>query len=268
MAAYNSRMKLSHLMVSGLVTAIAVVGAAGCKNKNADANTTTTAASVGSAAAAEPKAAANDDVPLDQFLAKSVPAACKTIATCKNDKVKVAATMPIMLIAGFGTIDKPELGNELKSAETSMKKDKRFVPNESECTTYGNVAMKVLGMQADALNAKVGKTIAYDSKKAAACLASIKKGPDACATEVKLAAEPKMNEIDAISKEVDPALDALTKPCDDVITGLVDAGGACDLDVECKGKGSKCKESHGHAKGANAKGAKPTKTCEASAGKH
>lgn len=258
-------MKLSHVTIPALAAAIALLGTA-CKDKEKEnANATTTAASVatGEASPAEPKAAVNDEVPLDQFLGKVVPAACKTIDQCKNDKVKVAATMPVMLIAGFGTIDKPELGKEVKSVDTSMKNDKRFVPNESECTTLGGVAMKVLGMQADALNAKVGKTIAYDAKKAHACLASLEKAPEACGTEVKLSAEPKMKEMDALSKEVKPSLDAFAKPCEDVISGLVDAGGSCELDVECKGKGAKCKAAKG--KGAEKDAAK---TCQAAAGAH
>ena len=160
-------MKLSHVTVT-LVAAMACLGSAACsKDKNADA--TTTAASVAATAdkPAEKAAAAPAELPLDQFLTKAVPAACKTIAECKNDKMKVATTMPVMLIAGFGTIDKPELGNEVKAVNTSMKADKRFVPNEKECTTLGGVAMKVLGMQADALNGKVGKTIAYDASMVA-----------------------------------------------------------------------------------------------------
>lgn len=257
-------MKLSHMTVT-LVAAIACLGTAACKGKDDGANATTTAASVAATGdkPAEKAAAAPAEMPLDQFLTKVVPAACRTITSCKNDKMKVAATMPVMLVAGFGTIDKPELGKEVKSVDTSMKADKRFVPNEAECTTLGNVAMKVLGMQADTLNAKVGKTIAYDSKKAAACVASMSKAPDACGTEVKLATEPKMSEMDGFSKELKPALDGFAKPCEDVITGLVDAGGACELDVECKGKGAKCKGAKGAAKGKT-----EAKTCQVSGTAH
>lgn len=257
-------MKLSHITVT-LVTALAFLGTAACKGKDADANATTTAASV-AATGDKPaeKAAAPADMPLDQFLTKVVPAACKTITQCKNDKVKVAATMPVMLVAGFGTIDKPELGKEVKSVDTSMKADKRFLPNETECTTLGTVAMKVLGMQADTLNGKVGKTIAYDSKKASACIASMNKAPDACATEVKLATEPKMKEMEGFSKEVEPSLDAFAKPCQDVVSGLVEAGGACELDVECKGKGAKCKGEKGGKAGAKAE----AKTCQVSGTAH
>jgi len=248
-----------HMTVFTLAT-FAVVGAVACKGKDAGSNATTTAASVDSnGTKPAEKAAAASEVPLDQFLTKVVPATCKTITECKNDKVKVAATMPIMLITGFGTIDKPELGKEVKGVDDSMKADKRFIPNEKECSTLGNVALKVMDFQADKLNAKVGKTIAYDSKKAAACIASLSKAPDACGTEVKLASEPKMKEIDTISKEVKPALDGYAAPCEDVISGLVEAGGACESDVECKGKGLKCKAAKG-AKPA-AKGAKDAKVC-------
>ncbi len=258
-------MKLSHMTVT-LAATFACLGATACsKDKDGSTNATTTAASV-AAPEAKPadKAAAPADMPLDQFLTKVVPAACKTITECKNDKVKVAATMPVMMVAGFGTMDKPELGKEVKSVDASMKADKRFLPNEAECTTLGNVSMKVLGMQADALNAKVGKTVSYDAKKAAACVASLAKAPDACGTEVKLASEPKMKEMEGFSKELEPALDGFVKPCQDVVSGLVEAGGACELDVECKGKGAKCKA----AKGAKAGDKGDAKTCQVSGTAH
>jgi hypothetical protein len=245
-------MKLAHLTVVS-VAALAVFGSVACKGKDGNAGTTTSAASVDTnGTKPAEKAAAPAEVPLDQFLTKVVPATCKTITECKNDKVKVAATMPVMLITGFGTIDKPELGKEVKGVDDSMKADKRFIPNEKECTTLGNVALKVLDMDAEKLNAKVGKTIAYDAKKASACITSLGKAPNECSTEVKLATEPKMGEIDAISKEVKPSLDGFAQPCEDVVTGLVDVGGACDSDLECKGKGMKCKAgaaSKGAAKG-------------------
>jgi hypothetical protein len=57
---------------------------------------------------------------------------------------------------------------------------------------------------------------------------------------VKLATEPKFKEIDAFSKELHDPLDAYGKPCEDVVTGLLEAGAACEYDVECKGKGLKC----------------------------
>jgi len=261
-------MKLQNVRVLSLA-ALAAFGSLSlaCKGKDANGSATTSAASVDGTGKPAEKAA-DVDPTLDQFLTKVAPTSCKTLSQCKNDKVKVAATMPVMLIDGFGTIDKPELGKQVKGVDDSMKADKRFLPNETECTTLGNVALQVMDMKADSLNAKVGKTISYDGKKASACLASLSKAPTECSTEVKLATEPKMGEMDSFSKEVKPSLDAFTKPCEDVISGLVDNGGACDTDVECKTKGSKCKAAAaGKGAGKGAKGAKsaagPAKVCTA-----
>jgi hypothetical protein len=126
----------------------------------------------------------------------------------------------------------------MQDVSKTMKADKRFLPNEAECTTTGNVALKVVGVTAD----KIGKTLAYDAKKGAACLASIATAPEQCKTEVKLATEPKFKEIDAFSKELHDPLEAYGKPCEDVITGTVEVGGACESDLECKGKGNKCQK--------------------------
>jgi hypothetical protein len=246
-------MNFKHLTVLSLA-AVAAFASTACKSKDAGSGTTTSASAAASnSAGTKPaeKAAAPAEVPLDQFLTKVVPATCKTITECKNDKMKVTATMPILLITGFGTIDKPDLAKEVKGVDASMKADKRFLPNEKECTTLGNVALKVLDMQPDKLNSKVGKTISYDSKKAATCIAALGKAPNECSTEVKLATEPKMGEMDGFSKEMKPSLDAFAQPCEDVIAGLVDVGGACESDVECKGKGVKCKAPAG-AKGGKA----------------
>ncbi|MBX3188596.1 MAG: hypothetical protein KF819_16385 [Labilithrix sp.] len=221
------------------------------------------AASAVASAAPEAKASPAQDVTIDQFVAKGPPAACKTITSCKNDKVKVVVTMPIMLVAGFGTLDKPELGKELKAVDTSMKAEKRFTPSESECTTLSGIALKVLGIDGESLKAKIDKTISYDAKKAAACLDALATAPEACAQETKLATEPKMKEMEAFDKELKPSMEAYLKPCEGVIEGLVDEGGACESDVECKGKGAKCKAAGGaKAKDAKAKDAK-AKTCTA-----
>jgi hypothetical protein len=245
-----------------LVLPVMVIAATACKDKDkgggdggasgaGSAGSSGSAAAGGSAggsgsAAPEAKSAAPKDMTVDQFLTKAPPAACKTITSCKNDKVKVTATMPLMLVAGFGTMDKPDLQKDLKAIDTAMKGEKRWTLNEAECGTYATVSMKVLGVEGETLKAKVGKTVAYDATKAAACLEALGKAPEACATENKLAAEPKMKEMEAFDKELKPAMDAWLKPCEGVIDGMVDEGGACESDVECKGKGAKCK---GGAKG-------------------
>lgn len=258
-------MKLRLAALAFSLSAVAVV-TPGCKDKGGaggagGAGSASAGASAAASAAPEVKASPAADVTVDQFVSKGPPAACKTITSCKNDKVKVVATMPIMLIAGFGTLDKPELGKELKAVDTAMKADKRFTPNESECTTMAGIAMKVLGIDGEAMKAKVGKTISYDPKKGAACLEALAKAPDACATETKLPAEPKMKEMESFDKELKPTMDAYLKPCEGVIEGMVDEGGACESDVECKGKGAKCKAAGG-AKPKDPKAAKP-KTCTA-----
>lgn len=259
-------MMLRPVALALALSAVALTTSA-CKDKDKGGAGGAGSASAGGSAGAgssapEAKAAPAPaaDVTIDQFVAKGPPAACKTIASCKNDKVKVVATMPVMLIAGFGTMDKPELQKDMKAVDTTMKADKRFTPNESECTTLSGIALKVLGIDGEALKAKVGKTVSYDPKKGAACLEALAKSPDACATESKLATEPKMKEMEAFDKELKPAMEAFLKPCEGVIEGLVDEGGACDTDVECKGKGAKCK-----AAGAKPKDPKATKpkTCTA-----
>lgn len=188
-----------------------------------------------------PAPAAPVEPTLEQFLAKTSPATCKMIDACKNDKAKAVITTSVMLVAAFGSMDKPDLQKQVSGIDKAMKADKRWLPNEGECTTIGNVALSALGLDAAALKDKIGKTVAYDGKKAAACLAAISAAPDACKTEVKLTSEPKFSQIEAFEKELKEPLDAFSKPCEEVVTGLVDTDGACELDVECKGKGTKCK---------------------------
>jgi len=241
----------SHL---ALALALAVAGAAtvSCKDKGAAGKADAAAASSASgsaAAAASGGAAATPATPatpaaaqelsLDDFVGKIAPTTCKMLEQCKNDKVKATVTTTVMMLASFGSMDKPELQKDVSGVGKAMKADKRWLPNESECTTIGNVGLKVVGMN-ETLKARVGKSVAYDGKKAAACLASITSAPEPCKTEVKLATEPKFKEIDTFSKELHDPLEAFGKPCEDVVSGLVEAGGACEYDLECKGKDTKC----------------------------
>ncbi|HSO36054.1 MAG TPA: hypothetical protein VLT33_26185 [Labilithrix sp.] len=233
---------------SYLALALAVAGAAtvSCKDKGAgkgdaaaasSASSAAGAAASGSAAAATPAATA--ELSLEDFVGKVAPTTCKMLEQCKNDKVKATVTTTVMMVAGFGSMDKPELAKEVSAVGKTMKAEKRWLPNEAECATTGNVALKVVGMN-ETLKARVGKSVAYDGKKAASCIASIANAPDACKTEVKLATEPKFKEIDTFSKELHDPLEAYGKPCEDVVSGLVEAGAACEYDLECKGKDTKC----------------------------
>ena len=249
-------MKLSTLLVSSLALGAVV---AGCKAKTgdaaSDASTTAMPMSASAGASAKPADMAPADVPLDQFIGKISPSTCKMLDDCKNDKVKVVVATSAILVASFGSMDNPEAQKQISAIDKSMKADKRFLPNNAECNTIGGVALGVLGMKADAIQPKVGKTVAYDGKKAAACLASISTPPDACKTEAKVTTEPKMKDIDSMSSELKPALESYAKACEEVMTGLVDAGGACEYEFECKGKDMKCKST--------GSGKTKTKTCAA-----
>lgn len=257
-----------------LVALLVAAALPACKDKKS-ADTQTTGAALDTTPAAAPKAAsaaaaAPKDPTLEEFVAKTPAAACKTLTTCKNDKVKAVASMSAMLVVGFGTIDKPDLAKDVKSIDTAWKNEKRFLPTESECNTLGGIAMKVVGMDASTLAPHLGKTIAYDAQKAGACLASLSTQPAACAEEVKLAAEPKMKEIESMEKELKPSLDGFAKPCEGVLTGLVESGGACEIDAECKGEKAKCKPAAAAKNGKAAKGSKAAKaapegkTCQSS----
>jgi len=216
----------------------------GCKKKTTtapaagDADSTASATPNASASVTVPPTLATPDLTITEFTAKIAPTTCTMLAACKNDKVKATLSMSVILAASFGSMDKPDLAKEMQGVSKSMKADKRFLPSEAECTTIGNIALKVVGVTPD----KVGKTLAYDATKGAACLASIATAPEPCKTEVKLAAEPKFKDIDAFGKELHDPLEAYAKPCEDVITGLVEVGAACDSDLECKGKGNKCQK--------------------------
>jgi hypothetical protein len=226
-------------------TLLLVVGvlAWGCKPKGTTTDQTADA-SVKSAESAVPSASASaqapQDIPVDQFLSKIAPATCQVISQCKNDKVKATMTTSVLLIASFGSLDKPDLQKQMSGIDKGMKADKRWLPNDAECATIGNVALQVLGLKAEVVKEKTGKTMAYDGKKAASCLASLATPPDPCKTEVKLATEPKFSEIDKFSKELDSAMDAYANPCKDVVTGTVALNGACEYDLECKDKDAKC----------------------------
>lgn len=248
-------MKLSTLLVSSLALTAFV---AGCKAKpgDASADASTNAAAMSASAGASAKVeAAPAELPLDQFVGKIPSSTCKMLDDCKNDKVKVVITTSAMLVAGFGSMDNPEAQKQMSGVDKSMKADKRIFPNNAECNTVGTVALGVLGMKADAIQPKIGKTVAYDGKKAAACLASIATPPDACKTENKVTTEPKMKDIDSMSTELKPALESYAKACEEVMTGMVEAGGACEYEFECKGKDMKCKSS--------GTGKTKTKTCAA-----
>ena len=231
------------LALSFLVPLV-LAGAAstGCKKKPQTApaagDADSTSPATPSASVTAPPTLATPEPTITEFTAKIAPATCTMLAACKNDKVKATLSMSVILAASFGSMDNPDLAKEMQGVSKSMKADKRFLPSEAECTTIGNIALKVVGVNPD----KVGKTLAYDATKGAACLASIATAPEPCKTEVKLATEPKFKDIDAFGKELHDPLEAYAKPCEDVITGVVEVGAACDSDLECKGKGNKCQK--------------------------
>ena len=201
---------------------------------------------------AAPKAAAKTTaMPVTEFLAKIAPAACGWLDQCKNEKIKAVTATMGMMIAGFGSMDKPDLAKQVQGVGDAMKKDKRSLPNKQECETVGGVVLQLGGMTPEIVQAKIGKTVQYDGEKAAACFASIDAPFAPCATEVKLTGEPKLSEIDGFEKEFSADLDKHTKACGEVLTGMVEAGQACEYEFECKGEHSKCK------------GAAGKKTCEA-----
>ena len=130
------KFRASHIVVALLVAGIASVG---CKKKSKDGQDPAAAGS-GSAAASGASATPvvptpSADVSAADFTAKLAPAACKMLEACKNDKVKATLSMSVMLVASFGSMDKPDLAKEMQDVSKTMKADKRFLPNEAECTT-------------------------------------------------------------------------------------------------------------------------------------
>jgi len=249
-----------------LTLGMAALATVSCKKKGAADGADAEATAAGSAAASSAPAAAPPapkDLTVDEFVAKIAPTTCKMVDQCKNDKVKATVSMTAMMFASFGSFDKPDLQKQVGDVGKTMKAEKRWLPSEAECGTIGGVALKVLGMSPEVLKDRVGKSVSYDAKKASACITSLGSQPDVCKTEVKLATEPKFKEIDTFSKELHDPLDAYGKPCEGVVEGLVDVGGACDYDLECKGKGNSC------TKGKDAKKPKapPTKSCQPKAKK-
>jgi hypothetical protein len=194
---------------------------------------------------AAPKATS---IPVTDFLAKLAPNACTWIDQCKNEKIKAVAATMGMMIAGFGSMDKPDLAAKVKTVGDAMKADKRALPNKQECETVGGVVLQLGGMTPDIVQGKVGKTVQYDGEKAAACFAALEGAFAPCATEVKLTGEPKLSEIETFQKEFDKDLDVQMKACDGVFTGMIEAGQACEYEFECKGESSDCKGAAGAKK--------------------
>jgi hypothetical protein len=198
---------------------------------------------------AAPKAAAKSTaMPVGDFLAKLTPAACGWLDSCKNEKIKAVTATMGMMIAGFGSMDKPDLAKKVQGVGDAMKQDKRSLPNKAECETVGGVVLQLGGMTPEIVQAKIGKTVQYDGEKATACFAAIDAPFAPCATEVKLTGEPKLSDIDGFEKEFSADLDKHTKACGEVLTGMVEIGQACEYEFECKGEHSKCKGAAGAKK--------------------
>lgn len=196
-----------------------VLVAAGCKGKAESTTSTTSGTLAATATATEAAPATPKDTTLAEFVSKAPAVACKTISACKNDKVKVVTGTTAMMVVGLGTLDKPELAKDVKPIDAAMKAEKRATLNEAECGTVGATVLKVVGLDAEALAPRIGKTVAYDAAKAGACLAALAQAPSVCAEEVKVAESPKFSEIGAMEKDVKGSLEAFSKPCEGVISG-------------------------------------------------
>lgn len=233
----------------------------GCDNKENKGESAASASSSASVATAAPSgsAAKSADVAppapeppkpptVSEFLTKITPSVCSWIDQCKNDKVKVVTLTTGIMIAGFGTLDKPDLAKKVRPIGDTMKADKRSFPNKEECQTLGDVVLQVLGATPDSIQAKVGKTVRYDAEKSVACLAALEKPLSVCSTEFKVKGEPNFSTVASYEKEFKTELDAHLKVCEEVITGMADAGAACEFDFECKAEGSKCKGAAGKKK--------------------
>jgi hypothetical protein len=231
-----------HHRAAILLLAASAISLSACDKGDQAKSGSATAGSAAPGTTAAATAQAATSLTPKEFLAKLPPTTCKWLGECKNDKVKFTLTTTAMMVAGFGSMDKPELAKQVKGVGDAMKKDKRSLPNTSECETIGGVAMQVIGLTPEALEAKIGKTVQYDGAKAAACIAAIQSPFALCATEVKLEGEPKLADLDAYGKEVEAPFDAHTKACSDVFTGTVEQGKACEYDFECKGENAGCKK--------------------------
>lgn len=237
----QSKRNVSHLLLAALVAS--TLGACQ-KNETEAGNNPAASAKPASApaAATSEKKAEETSLTAEAFLSKITPTTCNWVTQCKNDKVKATVATMAMMVASFGSMDRPELAKQMKGVDESMKKDKRWFPTSSECTTIGNVSLQVLGLTSEQLTAKIGKTVKYDGEKAAQCIAQLSSRFKPCETELKLEKEPKLGEIDKFSNELKGDLEAHTKACEGVLTGMVEAGKACEQSFECAGEKSECKK--------------------------
>lgn len=223
-----------------LIAAAAAAPLGGCKKSGKTKAGPTPSAAPAAASAATPKPAAQG-IPVDKFAAEIAPTTCDWIEQCKNDKVKAIPVMMAMMVAGFGSMGKPALKKQMDAVSKSMDKDKRWLPNKQECLTIGGIALKLQGLSADTLKAKIGKTVKYDPVKASACLASFKSPFAPCKKEVKLAKDPNLGQTDKFEKQFKGKLDAYTKACNGALTGMVALGGTCEYGFECKGEHTGCR---------------------------
>lgn len=229
---------MSHKLCLSVLLIATAAPLGGCKK--GDKGQAGPAGSASPAASTAPAKPAAQGMPVDEFASKIAPATCDWMEQCKNDKVKAVVTGAAMMIAEFGSMNKPALLKQMKPIDAAMKKDKRWLPNKQECVTIGGVALKLTGLTADVLEQKIGKTVKYDPVKAQACLASLKTRFAPCTKEVKLAKDPSLSEIDKFNKEFQDQLDAHTKACDEALTGTIAQGSACEYGFECKGEHTRC----------------------------
>lgn len=233
-------MKLNLNAIRLISAASITLALAACSKHSSKAQASTKSSAAPKAAKVAPKPLGVAD-----FLAQIPAAGCKALDACKNDKVKTAVEMPIMAMAGFGSMDNPALAKQMKAVGKAMSKaENKGFPTEQHCEAIGKIALEVTGLVAKTVKGKIGKTVKYDAQKAAACLAAIHSPFPACSSNFRVK-DPTMGEAEKYQKAYGSQIDAHTEVCNGALVGLLAAGKSCEYDYECAGENSKCT---GHGK--------------------
>jgi hypothetical protein len=178
-----------------------------------------------------------------QFTTDAPAAACKVLATCKNEEVTASISAMMVLIAGFASLKDKAMQDELKAVGDAMKKENRHSLNGDECTKVMGAITKATGFNAEKIQASIdAKKVEFNAEKAAACSAALSTPPKACAEEKKLTGEPKMEDLDKMMKGYEKDFEEYLKPCQEAFVGKVAAGEACENDFECAGEKVECKQ--------------------------
>jgi hypothetical protein len=180
---------------------------------------------------------------VEQFTADAPVAACKTLASCKNEEVTISIGAMLMMMAGFATLEDPAASKELEAISAAMKKEGRNTINGDECNKIMGAVTKSTGFNAETIQASIdAKKTEFNGEKAAACYAALSTQPSFCKDEKKVAGDPKLGELDRMMKAYEKELDAHTKACDETFVGKLAAGSACEHDFECAGEKVECKQ--------------------------